>query len=374
MSDFLQQGLITTLQSLNEKNAAALEADLEKFAADSPIALILPCHANELGSRALSHLIDEISGARFLREIVVSMNGLDEQTFKQAQTFFERLPQPHRVLWNDAPETAARREPALPQGKGRNAWAAIGLLAREKNCRIAALLDCDVTTFHREMLVRLCTACAHPALNFAFAKMYYSRIASARGRIYGRVSRLFLAPLLRALVRVVGHQPLLDFLLSFRYPLAGECALRLDLAATLPFDAGWGMEIGLLCEIFRRVDPREICQVDGGRDYDHKHQPLGCDTRTGLFQMSREIAAALFAQLAEEGLPMTEKFLDELTASHRREAAAALARTRSLALINGLDFDEEDESAHIAAFTDALREAAAQFLAGAPRATLPPME
>ena len=126
--------------------------------------------------------------------------------------------------------------------------------------------------------------------------MYYSRVTD---RLYGRVSRLFLAPLLHAIVRVAGHQPLVDFLLSFRYPLAGEVALTRELAATLPASSGWGLEIGQLCEVFRRVDPREVCQVDGGAGYDHKHQPAA----TALAGMAAEIARELFAQLAAEGLP-----------------------------------------------------------------------
>lgn len=368
MSDLAQPGLITTLPWLHE-NSAALEAKLTPLARATPIALILPCHAGELGSPALSYLLDEIAGVDFLREIVISLNGHNSQSVKEAQDQFARLPQPHRILWNDAPE--ARIFPKSAPGKGRNVWAAVGLLAQEKQCRCVALLDCDVTTFRREMLVRLCFACVHPELNFSFAKMYYSRIASDGGRIYGRVSRLFLAPLLQALVRVAGHQPLLDFLLSFRYPLAGEAALRLDLAATLPFDAGWGLEIGLLCEIFRRVHPREICQIAGGHHYDHKHQPLGLATRTGLYQMSRELALTLLPQLVKEGLPVEATFLEAVSVSYQHEAAAAVARTRRLALLNGLHFDEAEENQHVTAFTQAWQEAAAQFLTGAPSHELP---
>ena len=41
-----------------------------------------------------------------------------------------------------------------------------------------------------------------------------------------------------------GHIPLVDFLLSFRYPLAGEVAMTRELAASLRPSAGWGLEIG----------------------------------------------------------------------------------------------------------------------------------
>jgi glucosyl-3-phosphoglycerate synthase len=131
--------------------------------------------------------------------------------------------------------------------------------------------DADVTSFRGSTLARLCAACVHPQLGYHFSRMYYSRVTD---RLYGRVSRLFLTPLLQAFIRVAGHHPLLDFLASFRYPLAGETALRTALAAELPLGASWSLEIGMLCEVFRRADPREICQVDGGTGYDHRHHPL----------------------------------------------------------------------------------------------------
>src|SRR5204863_692618 len=111
--------------------------------------------------------------------------------------------------------------PGVPAGKGRNVAAAFAHLAGS-DCAIVATQDCDVASFRRADLARLCYAVAHPQLGYRFAKMYYSRVTD---RLYGRVSRLFLAPLLHAVVRVAGHQPLVDYLLSFRYPLAGEVAL-----------------------------------------------------------------------------------------------------------------------------------------------------
>lgn len=371
MSDFSQHGLITTLQRLTENNAPQLEAELEKLARETPIALVLPCHARELGQPALEHLLDEISGAKFLREVVVSMNGPDQQSVKQAKNTFSRLPHSHRILWNDSPAVVqSRRDGQKPplQGKGRNVWTAFGLLIDEARCGIVATLDCDVTSFRREMLVRLCYACAHPTLNFDFAKMYYSRVTD---RIHGRVSRLFVAPLLQALIRVSGHQPLVDFLASFRYPLAGECALRLDLAAALPLDAGWGLEIAMLCETFRHTSPQRICQVDGGVNYEHRHRLLGNGANGGLFPMCEQIANTLLGQLAGEGFAICEKFLGAVRQSFQRAASEALSRYQNLAIINGLAFDAGEEAEAVALFARALETAAREFLAGPPGSSLP---
>ena len=371
MSDFSQQGLITTLQRLNENNGPQLESELVELARETPIGLVLPCHARELGEPALNHLIEEIAGAKFLREIVVSMNGLDQRSVKQAKEAFSRLPQPHRLLWNDSPASMdawnALSHRGFATGKGFNLWAGLGLLIHEKNCMVLSALDCDVTTFRREMLVRLCCACAHPGLGYALTKMYYPRVTD---RLHGRVSRLFLAPLLQSWLRLVGHQPLLDFLLNFRYPLAGEIALTRGLAETLQIESGWGCEIGILCEAFRQANPRTICQVDGGLAYDHRHQPLG-DSKTGLTRMCREIAQALFAQFKEEGVPIDVALANAVVANYRSEAAEALARFKKLALINAIPFREEDEQRCVESFVATLADAAAPEQRGDDTTTLP---
>lgn len=243
------------------------------------------------------------------------------------------------VLWADRPDAPA----AALGGKGGNVAAAFTHLLADSSCDIFATQDCDVASFRREDLARLCYAVAHPRLGYRFAKMYYSRVTD---RLYGRVSRLFFAPLLHAVVSVAGHVPLVDFLLSFRYPLAGEVAMTRELAASLRSSAGWGLEIGQLCEVFRHVDPRDVCQVDGGSGYDHKHQPA----TTALAGMAAEIARELFRQFAAEGLPDDAAFRAEIARAYRRESAHALRRSASLALINRLPFDEAAESQIVAAF------------------------
>jgi glucosyl-3-phosphoglycerate synthase len=345
VSDFAQTGLICTLQRLNDSHLETIERDLAEFARERPIALVLPCHGADLEQPALRHLIGELSGARWIHEVVVSFNGVDAAGLARAEALFAELPMRRTFLWNDRPGSPTDRL----GGKGGNVQVAFRHLVAEGACAIVATQDCDVASFRRRDLARLCFALAHPQLGYRFAKMYYSRVTD---RLYGRVSRLFLAPLLHALVRVAGHQPLLDFLLSFRYPLAGEVALTLELAATLPVSGGWGLEIGQLCEVFRRVDPREVCQVDGGPGYDHKHQPAA----PSLSAMAAEIANELFAQLHTEGLPNDATFRATIATAYRREATQALRRSADLARINALAFDESAEQAIVETFAARLAE------------------
>lgn len=361
MSDFQQHGLICTLQRLTESHAENLEGELISLASENPVSLVLPCHFSELGQPALAHILDELEPAAFVREIIISMNGMDESRFLAARRYFSRIRQPWRILWNDGPALSAVYQRfsesglgGYVPGKGFNAWAAFGLVFLENKSAVAATQDCDVVSFRREMLARLCYACLHPEFSYDYSKMYYSRVTD---RIYGRVSRLFLAPLLHALVRVAGHRPLLDFLLSFRYPLSGEYALHRGLAGAISARGDWGLEIGLLCEIFRATEPNKVCQVDGGGNYDHKHQPLGTDTAGGLYKMSREIAQALLGQLSNEGLSVNGAFIPALQSSYRRESREALRRFQNLARMNGLVFDLNAEQVAVDSFAMALDEA-----------------
>ncbi len=343
MSDFAQTGLICTLQRLNDGHLPKIERELARLAQTRPIALVLPCHGADLARPALAHIVAELmEGPHFVHELVVSMNGLGENQLARAEELFAALPMRRTFLWNDRPGAVA----GGLGGKGGNVDAALRHLVGEGTCAIIATQDADVASFRRQDLARLCYAVAEPRLGFQFAKMYYPRVTD---RLYGRVSRLFLAPLLHALVRVAGHQPLLGFLLSFRYPLSGEVAMTRATAAALRTAPGWGLEIGQLCEVFRQLDPRAVCQVDGGAGYDHKHQPAA----TALGAMAAEIAAELFRQLATEGLPADAAFRHAIATAYRREAALALHRSASLALINDLPFDEtaEQEMVEIFALT-----------------------
>src|SRR5258707_15743013 len=94
-----------------------------------------------------------------------------------------------------------------------------------------------------------------PCLGYQLIKGYYPRIS---GQLFGRVTRLFVGPLLRALVRVEGHHPLLDFLDSFRYPLSGEFGARLDLPGQFSLPPGWDLEMDMLCSAHRKIAPGSV--------------------------------------------------------------------------------------------------------------------
>ena len=68
-----------------------------------------------------------------------------------------------------------------------------------------------------------------------------------------RVTRLLVAPLLESLRQILGPLPLLSYLACFRYALAGEFAMRADLARVNRVPSNWGLEIGVLAEVYRML-------------------------------------------------------------------------------------------------------------------------
>ena len=219
MADFHQNGLVTTLHNLASRPLEALEADLLRFSQKRPMALILPSLFSELEGPALSNIIDHIKEVPYLNEIVIGLDRADEKQYRFALDFFSRLPQHHRVLWNEGPRLQAidreLQELGLAPkelGKGRNVWYCMGYVLASNKSESVALHDCDILTYDRELLARLIYPVANPQFNYEFCKGYYARVAN--GKINGRVSRLLVTPLIRALKRTIGNSEYLEFQIS----------------------------------------------------------------------------------------------------------------------------------------------------------------
>ncbi len=372
MADFFQTGAIATLHRLGAPNGVRLESELCALSDANPIALVLPCHVRELGTPALERILGEVKGARFLRQVIVGMDGADTAAkWKRARKSFSVLPQDTVMLWNDGPRiskmlrTFAKRGLGDgPPGKGRNVWLCLGAVFATGRARVVAMHDCDIANYSRELLVRLCFPVANPATGFHFCKGYYARVSD---RLHGRVTRLLVAPLLRAMRDIVGPHPLLQYLESFRYPLAGEVALRAEHARRLRVPRDWALELGLLAETYRHCVPRAVCQAELCENYDHKHQRLSPrDPSRGLHKVAREVTLAFFRSMSGERVKMDAGVLAALLAAYQRHAAEALRIYSADATINSLEYPRRDEELAVATFTRAIQEAACAFLA-APR-------
>jgi glucosyl-3-phosphoglycerate synthase len=181
--------------------------------------------------------------------------------------------------------------------------------------------------------------------------------------MYGRVMRLFITPIIRALKKIVGYLPFLVYFDSFRYPLAGEFSMKADLARVNRIPSDWGLEVGVLAEVFRNVAPRRICQVDLCDNYEHKHQNLSADNpEGGLLKMCVDISKVLFRMLAAEGIVFSEGFFNTLIATYLRTAQDTIKVYNDDAAINSLFFDRHEESLAVETFVKGIRIASKSFL------------
>jgi glucosyl-3-phosphoglycerate synthase len=235
----------------------------------------------------------------------------------------------------------------------------MGLLLAEERVDYMAFLDADVTTFRREMLARLVLPALDPIVDFDFVKAYYARFSD---RLHGRVTRLFLSPLLAAFTRLIGSDPYVRYLSSFRYPLSGEFAVQRDLASRMRLPSDWGLEIVTLFEALRHRAPVRVCQVEIADRYDHKHQEMSPDDPArGLNRMARDIGTHLLRTLAAAGVVLSEGLLKSLIAAYQREAEDAVADSYAVAAINGLLYDRHQEELEVHVFSRALRQSIDEF-------------
>jgi glucosyl-3-phosphoglycerate synthase len=367
MGDFFQPGVITTLHRMKKVNLEQMGTELEFFSRYNPIALVLPSLYSELKEKALRTIVSEIEKVKYIRQVIVTLGRADEKEFDHAKEFFSVLPQQTIVVWNDGPRIQSLYDildksdiSAGEDGKGRSTWMAFGYVLASEKAKVIALHDCDILSYDQEFLARLCYPLVNPNLGYEFCKGYYSRVTN---KMHGRVTRLFVTPLIRSLERLLGYLPFLVYLDSFRYPLAGEFSMITDLARInrIPWD--WGLEIGVLSEVFRNCSLRRICQVDLTENYEHKHQELSSeDPSQGLLRMSIDIAKNLFRNLASEGIDLSESLMKTLKATYLRTAQEAITKYHDDAAINGLEFDRHEEGIAVDAFTKGIELASKAFV------------
>ncbi len=368
MADFKQNGIIATLHKLRERPIEDLEAELSGFAKKNPMALILPSLYSELDGPALSRIIDDLCLVPYIDHIIVGLDRADEAEYKRAREFFARLPQRTTLLWNDGPRLQAlnalldeQRLAPGQRGKGCNAWYCFGYALALDEAEAIALHDCDIVTYDRHLPARLFYPVANPAFDYRFCKGYYARLTE--DSMGGRATRLFVVPLIKSLKRILGNSNYLEYLDSFRYPLSGEFALKKDELKSLRIPSDWGLEIGVLSEVYRNIALQHVCQVDIADRYDHKHQPMSRNEGEGLGRMAVEIAKSIYRKLATEGVLMTRGLFRTLKATYYRTALDMLQQYVCDAQINGYVVDVHAEEQAIELFTGAIINAGDHYLA-----------
>ena len=369
MSDFHQNGFITTFHNFRTKDLNLIESELNEFSKVRPMQLLLPSLYSELSGSALPDIIEKLKKVSYLKQITIGLDNANKKEFLHARKFFSQLPQKVRIVWHNGPNMMAvsnlLRENGLDNsnpGKGRNVWYCMGYIYGLKNCEAVALHDCDILTYDTEMLARLFYPIANPAYNFYFCKGYYSRIAE--GKMNGRVGRLLVSPLISAMKKLNhNNSSYLDFLSSFRYSLAGEFSFRRRLIRDVRIPSDWGLEVGILSEIQRNFANNMVCQVDIADKYDHKHQSISFDDpEKGLSKMSIDIIKTLIRKQASQGIGYNRDTLRALKATYYRTALDYISSYSYDAEMNDIKLDINTEESYVELFSENIMKAGERVL------------
>lgn len=162
-------------------------------------------------------------------------------------------------------------------GKGNALWAS--LVASKGD--IVVWCDGDITSFTPDWIIRLVI----PLLlddQLGLVKASYERPSHLGGG--GRTTELVARPLLSLFFPEIAEM---------QQPLAGEYAGRRTMLEAVPFATGWGVEIGLLIDMYRHFGIDSLGQVDLGVRL-HRHHKLET-----LAIQAAEVAATLLARVPE---------------------------------------------------------------------------
>lgn len=367
MADFWQPHAVTTIHDLATNDRDQLEATLRECSDEHRIGLVLPVTAGDMRADPFAKIMQELQGADYIDTICVVMGiAPDRSDYEEAKAKIAPLGEKAKLVWTDGPRVQSIYTQLSDAGfrlgspgKGLSVWTAFGYLLADHQLKSFALHDCDIVDYDRILLARLCLPIAHPSLDFEFCKAFYSRCTD---RMHGRAVRLLVIPLLRALHKVLGDDPFISYMASFRYPLAGEFAMTASLARSNRIPSDWGLEVGSLAEVYRNISLKKTCQVDLCFPYEHKHQSLSIeDPGKGLMKMAVDIVMNIFRTLSSRGTVLQNEQFATLRSAYLRDAQDAIRQYHADSLVNGLTYDRHSEEHAVEGFANRIADAAARF-------------
>jgi glucosyl-3-phosphoglycerate synthase len=204
------------------------------------------------------------------------------------------------------------------QGKGDAMWRSLSVARGD----IVMFADADTTDFRDHYVYgTLGPLLADPAIQFC--KAAYRRPFTQGEKSVpdggGRVTELMAKPLLNLFY---------PELAGFVQPLAGEFAARRELLNAVPFFTGYGVEIGMMIDVFAEVGLEGMAQVDLGTRQ-NRHQSLA--------NLTRMSSVVLRTVAIREGLAQREADGDEPGLWELRQPETYL---HAVATEDGLRLDE----------------------------------
>jgi glucosyl-3-phosphoglycerate synthase len=171
-------------------------------------------------------------------------------------------------------------------GKGLALWESLFLTIGD----IVVCIDADILNFSPKFIYGL----VGPFFDYketVFAKAYYSRPLKIGDNIHenygGRVTEIFVRPFLSAFA---------PELAEIFQPLSGEYAFLKKAVDDISFSSGYGVEIGLIFDLWKKYGLNRFAQVDMGVRY-HRNRPV-----RELGKMSFGIMQTIFDRLEQRNV------------------------------------------------------------------------
>lgn len=369
----LKQEKIGTIHDLSI-DFECLSSRLKSLRWKYPAGVVIPLLERELESPAIPKIIEGLNACEYLTQVLIATSATDAG-YAAIRKAFKDLEIPCSVIWCNRPEVNVLLEELKERGldvtklsgKGKDLWLAIGIASLELYA--FAIHDADIRSYSGEIPTRMLYPVVEPRLDFFFSKGYYARVNIETKQMYGRVYRLLVTPFLEALQEKMGHSSeFLRYLQAFRYTLSGEVAITSDLALNLRIPCDWGLEVGMLAELYRNTSYKRICQVDLGF-YEHKHKEVSGE---GLLKTAGESLITLLRTITEtDGVDISEAFLLSLQVVYRRFAQDKIRQYHADAVCNNLDYDRHQEENNVEAFAKVIFDAGRAYLQNPVAAQLP---
>lgn len=234
---------------------------------DTKVSVCLPCRNEAATIGDLVRMIDHALVGTLVDELIVLDDGSTDGTGEiAAEAGATVVPVDYVHFFHGS-----------ARGKGNALWSS--LIASSGD--VVVWCDGDITSFTPDWIVRL----VMPLLvdpELGLVKASYERPSHLGGG--GRTTELVARPLLSLFFPEIAE---------LQQPLAGEYAGRRSMLEEIPFATGWGVEIGLLIDMFNRFGIESLGEVDLGTRL-HRHHKLET-----LAIQAAEVAATLLARLPD---------------------------------------------------------------------------
>ncbi len=255
------------LVELKEKQGLVVSLGLPTLNEEKTIGKIIRTIRAQFMER--HHLLDEI--------VVIDSNSTD-RTVEIAQGMGVPVVKHPEVLTQYEKENSH-----IWRGKGEALWNSLYILRGD----LIAWIDTDIVNIHPRFVYGILgPLISNPHL--MYVKGFYQRPLRIAGTVEtrggGRVTELVARPLLNL------FYPELS---GFVQPLAGEYAGRREALEQVPFFVGYGVEIGLLIDLWSRFKLSALGQVDL-EERVHRNQSL-----TALSKMAFEIVQVVMQRVGE---------------------------------------------------------------------------